>query len=169
MLPVVLSEEIAVGVAGTGEGLKRRLAMLEKAGVAPNRVFADRLPTTDEIRALRVLFVAGLDEHASRTLAEGARAGGVLVNVEDVPTLCDFHVPAQVRRGDLLFTVSTAGRSPGLARILRETIEASFGPEWEARLDELAHARAGWQAEGLRPDEVATRTRDLLAARGWLA
>ena len=169
MLPVVLSEGIAVGVAGAGDGLKRRLALLEKAGTAPARVFADRLPTKDEIQALRVLFVAGLDEPSSRTLAEAARAAGVLVNVEDVPALCDFHVPAQIHRGDLLFTVSTAGRSPGLARILRETLEASFGPEWEARLDELAEARAGWQAEGLKPDEVATRTRALLEARGWLA
>src|SRR5688572_10763494 len=109
MLPVVLSEEVAVGVAGAGEGLKRRLAMLEKAGIAPARVFADRLPTTEEVGALRVLFVAGLDRHSSEKLAVAARGSRVLVNVEDVPALCDFPVPAQIRRGDLLFTVSTAG------------------------------------------------------------
>jgi precorrin-2 dehydrogenase/sirohydrochlorin ferrochelatase len=169
MLPIVLSGEIAVGVAGTGEGLKRRLAVVEKAGMSQPTVFSDRLPTKAEIAELRILFIAGLPEAAAQELAFAAREVGTLVNVEDVPTLCDFHVPAQIRRGDLLFTISTAGRSPGLARILRERIEASFGPEWEARLDELARAREAWRAEGLKPEEVAARTRAMLDVRGWLA
>ncbi len=63
---------------------------------------------------------------ASARLAQLARDAGVLVNVEDVPDLCDFHVPAAVRRGDLLLTVSTGGRAPGLSRILREWLETPF-------------------------------------------
>jgi precorrin-2 dehydrogenase/sirohydrochlorin ferrochelatase len=168
MLPIVLSGVTPVGVAGTGEGLARRLAVLAKAGLQPT-VYSDRLPTEADLAKLRLLFVAGLPETAAADLAAAAREAGVLVNVEDVPHLCDFHVPAQIRRGDLLFTISTAGRSPGLARILKETIEASFGPEWEGRLEELAKAREAWRAEGLKPEDVAARTRALLGARGWLA
>ena len=55
-----------------------------------------------------------LSSEISAALAGRARAQGILVNVEDEPLLCDFHVPATVRRGDLLLTVSSAGRSPGL-------------------------------------------------------
>jgi hypothetical protein len=76
---------------------------------------------SDELLApLQLLFVAGLDEGEARHLAARARAFGVLVNVEDVLPLCDFHVPAIVRHGDLLLTASTGGAAPGLSRALRE-------------------------------------------------
>jgi precorrin-2 dehydrogenase / sirohydrochlorin ferrochelatase len=71
-----------------------------------------------------------------------ARARGVLVNmVDDIPN-CDFAVPAIVRRGDLLVTISTCGRSPALARRLREELGERFGPEWSAALDVLGEVRA---------------------------
>jgi precorrin-2 dehydrogenase/sirohydrochlorin ferrochelatase len=105
----------------------------------------------------------------SRSLAGEARAAGLMVNVEDVPELCDFHMPAQVRRGNLLLAISTAGRSPALSRALREHLEARFGPEWEGRLEEIAHLRQQWRAAGAAPDEVSARTRAHLAEQGWLA
>src|ERR1700760_993665 len=80
---------------------------------------------------------AGLPEGEARLLATRARAQGVLVNVEDVLPLCDFHVPAVVRRGDLLLTASTGGQVPGLARALRERLAAQFGPEWTGRVKEV--------------------------------
>ena len=52
----------------------------------------------------------------------------MLVNVEDRPALCDFHSVAEVRRGDLLLTVSTGGASPGLAARIRARLAAEFGP-----------------------------------------
>ncbi len=73
----------------------------------------------------------------------------MLVNVEDVLPLCDFHVPAIVRQGDLLLTASTGGTAPGLARALREHLAESFGPEWRERLADLAQERARFAA---RPD-----------------
>jgi precorrin-2 dehydrogenase/sirohydrochlorin ferrochelatase len=93
---------------------------------------------------------------------------GVLVNVEDVLPLCDFHVPAVVRRGDLLLTASTGGQVPGLARALRETLADQFGPEWTVRLKELGLARAKWRSEGLSPREVSQNVRDLIVRMGWL-
>jgi precorrin-2 dehydrogenase/sirohydrochlorin ferrochelatase len=170
MLPVILAPHaVRVGLAGSGDALKRRLGILDQAGILAREVYEDRVPSPEELARLNVLFVAGFDESASRELAAAARRAGVLVNVEDVPKLCDFHVPAQIRRGDLLFTISTGGRSPGLSRVLREVLEASFGQEWENRLDELATARARWRASGLGPDQVAAETRSFLEHKGWLA
>jgi precorrin-2 dehydrogenase/sirohydrochlorin ferrochelatase len=79
-----------------------------------------------------------------------------------MPDLCDFHVPAQVRRGDLILAISTSGRAPGLARILREYLETLFGPEWNDILESVATARQQWRSEGLPPDEVSRRTRAML-------
>ena len=170
MLPIVLNptSRIRVGTAGSGEGLKRRLDLLSKAGVEQISVFDQRPPTQADLAQLAVLFVAGLDPDPSRELATAARSRGVLVNVEDQPELCDFHVPASVRRGELLFTVSTGGQSPGLSRLLREELEQHFGPEWSDHMDEIARSRSGWRAAGIDPGGVSERTRALVKARGWL-
>jgi precorrin-2 dehydrogenase/sirohydrochlorin ferrochelatase len=169
MLPIVLNPAaLRVGVIGAGEGLERRLQMLAEAGVKPVSVFKD-LSGVDAVEPLHVLFVAGLDEVSSQTIADLARDRGVLVNVEDRPALCDFHVPAAVRRGDLLFTVSTGGRSPALARVLREQLDRQFGADWQGRLNELARLRAIWRDEGASPAEISERTRTLLTQKGWLS
>ena len=119
MLPLILNPlNLKAGLAGRGLERDRRAALLAEAGVEVRL-----LPETvsdEALDALQVLFVAGLPEGEARELATRARAKGVLVNVEDVLPLCDFHVPAVVRRGDLLLTASTGGQVPGLARALRE-------------------------------------------------
>ncbi len=161
LLPVVLGgSNVRVGLSGRGDGLKRRLDMLAKAGVQPTIIGATA--SAEEIAGVSLLLIAGLDEAEAATLADAARSAGVLVNVEDIPALCDFHIPAQIRRGDLLLTISTGGRSPGLARILREQLENLFGPEWGNTLERIASARQQWRAQGLSPDEVTRRTRALL-------
>ncbi len=170
MLPIILDgSNLSIGVAGAGDGLVRRLAMLTAAGIAEPIVYSDVLPNADEIARLHILFVAGLDETRSRELAGTAHLAGVIVNVEDVPALCDFHVPAQVRRGDLLLTVSTGGRAPGLSHALRQDLQRRFGPEWAGRLDEISDLRAQWRAEGIGANVVSERTQALLAERGWAA
>jgi precorrin-2 dehydrogenase/sirohydrochlorin ferrochelatase len=167
VLPITLDTTIMrVGLAGEGEGLERRRRLLAGTDIAPVAV----APSADgaALGGLNVLFVAGLSPSVSAILAARAREAGVLVNVEDVPELCDFHVPAVVRRGELIFTVSTSGRAPGLARRLREWLEQAFGPEWRGHLDDVATVRAEWRAEGHAPGEVSRRTRNYVAEKGWL-
>lgn len=167
MLPITLNPVfLKVGLVGLGEALDRRAALLAEAGVEA-RLLPPEAPD-DHLAPLHVLFAAGLPEGESRELARRARALGVLVNVEDNLPLCDFHVPALVRRGDLLLTASTGGQAPGLARHLREKLADAFGPEWSQRVQDLSQARAKWRSQGLSMSEVSQKLRDLIAARGWL-
>ena len=167
MLPLVLNPlTLKVGLTGQGEALAGRAALLAEAGVEARLLSPDASDAV--LEPLQLLFVAGLGEGEARHLAARARALGVLVNVEDVLPLCDFHVPALVRRGDLLLTASTGGAAPGLARRLREWLAEAFGPEWTGRLKDLSDARARWRSAGLSPADVSTKLRDLIAARGWL-
>src|SRR5579871_3530571 len=150
MLPLVLNPiHIKAGLAGQGAGRDRRAALLADAGVEV-RLLPEAV-SDDLLDGLQLLFVAGLPEGQAQALAGRARAFGVLVNVEDTPHLCDFHVPAIVRRGDLLLTASTGGQVPGLSRALRERLAGQFGPEWTGRLKELGTARAKWRSQGLSP------------------
>lgn len=167
MLPLVLNpRNLKAGLAGQGPARDRRAALLAEAGVEA-RILPETL-SDEALDALQVLFVAGLPEGEARELATRARAFGVLVNVEDVLPLCDFHVPAVVRRGDLLLTASTGGQVPGLARALRESLAEQFGPEWTTRLKELGLARAKWRSEGLSPSQVSQNVRELIVRMGWL-
>ncbi len=166
MLPILLTKATRVGLAGQGDGLGRRAALLVEAGIKPELLPADAGEA--DLAGLKLLFIAGWDADAAASLVARARAAGILVNVEDVPSLCDFHVPAIVRRGDLVLSVSTGGRVPGLARRLRENLERQFGPEWSGRLDDLSEAREQWRAAGLAPQDVSRRTRERLAEKGWL-
>ena len=168
MLPISLDPRmVRIGLAGAGEALTRRQALLAGSGVEPVSVAAESSDAA--LHCLSLLFIAGLERAAAVDLSRRARAGGVLVNVEDEPELCDFHMPGMVRRGALLLTVSTGGRSPGLARRLREWLQGRFGPEWDRHLETLGEMRAGWRGQGLAPDEVSRRTRDLVEREGWLA
>ena len=165
MLPIILTPEAArIGLIGEGEGLERRRTLLEAAGIAPVRLAPDA-----DLGSLSVLFVAGLEAAPCQILAQRARRAGVLVNVEDFPELSDFHVPAILRRGDLMFSVSTRGRSPGLARRLREWLETRFGVEWEQHSAELGEARERWRREGVPVDEISGRTRRIIEEKGWLS
>jgi siroheme synthase-like protein len=70
------------------------------------------------------------------------RERGVLMNVMDDIPHCDFATPAIVRRGQLAIAISTGGRSPALARRLRELLQERFGPEWAEILELLGETRA---------------------------
>jgi precorrin-2 dehydrogenase/sirohydrochlorin ferrochelatase len=62
-------------------------------------------------------------------LAAG-RAAGILVNIVDVPDMCDFYVPGSLVRGDLQISISTSGACPAMAKSVRKRLEPLFGPEY---------------------------------------
>jgi precorrin-2 dehydrogenase / sirohydrochlorin ferrochelatase len=163
VLPLVLDpSKVKVGLAGAGDALAKRRTHLAEAGVHP---LAIRPDDRDGLSGLSILYIAGLEHEISAALAGRARAQGILVNVEDVPLLCDFHVPATVRRGDLLLTVSSAGRSPGLVSLIREWLSDQFGSEWSERVAEIGAKRADWRAGGLSPAQISEKTKAL--AHWW--
>ena len=168
MLPITINPQmVRIGLVGIGEARQRRAALLADAQVEAVSVAIESGDAA--LHSLSVLFIAGLERPLAAELARRARAGGVLVNVEDAPELCDFHVPAIVRRGALVLTVSTGGKAPGLARRLREWLQERFGSEWDEHLQTIAAARTGWRTEGSQPDEVSRRTRAMVDERGWLS
>ncbi len=90
-----------------------------------------------------LLCVASSSDPAERdAIAGAARERGVLVNVmDDVPN-CDFAAPAIVRRGDLVIAIGTGGRSPAVARKVREDLETRYGEEWREILEIVGRVRA---------------------------
>jgi siroheme synthase-like protein len=80
---------------------------------------------------------------------EDAEARAMLVNVVDVPPLCNFILPAILRTGPLAIAISTAGASPALAKRMKQEIGELFGEEY-ATLAILLNEVRGW-AKGTLP------------------
>lgn len=185
MIPIVLDgAHLPIALVGRSEVAERRLAWLLEGGAEALVVHSDRpssglaalagarlqahLPGRAELAQLRVVWIADLPLAQARRLAAAARSCGALVNVEDMQELCDFHNPSLVRRGDLLLTVSTGGRSPGLAARIRQRLAASFGPEWGDRLEMIAAKRTAWRRRSRPLDEMARLTNAAIDRQGWL-
>ncbi|HXP75255.1 MAG TPA: NAD(P)-dependent oxidoreductase [Stellaceae bacterium] len=186
MFPIVLDlSTLPVILAGNGPQAARRLALLDEDRAGRVTVYAPtpcetlasaagsrlvrRWPTPAEVASAKMLLVAdGIEASAVSDLVAVARAGGTMVNVEDRPALSDFHSPAVVRRGDLLVTVSTGGRSPALARRLGRFLAEVFGPEWQTQLEELAALRGQWREAGADPSTVGEWTEAWIDRHGQL-
>ena len=74
---------------------------------------------------------------------DDAERRAMLVNVVDVPPLCNFILPAIVRTGPLAIAISTAGASPALAKRMKREVSELFGEEY-ARLAVLLNEARGW-------------------------
>jgi uroporphyrin-III C-methyltransferase/precorrin-2 dehydrogenase/sirohydrochlorin ferrochelatase len=122
---------------GTGEAAAAKRRLLERAGAV---VLGDE---GDEA----MLAIVALDDEAEATaIATRLKARGLLVNVVDRPALCDFTLPAIVDRDPVLVAIGTGGASAGLAKALRQRIEALLPPGLGALATALGGARAAIRA-----------------------
>lgn len=94
-------------------------------------------------------------EDGVEAVADRLRARGVLVNVVDRPDLCDFTLPAIVDRDPVIVAIGTGGASAGLAKALRQRLEALLPARLGALADGLGGARAAIRAHW--PDSAERR------------
>jgi len=146
-------------VIGGGAVAERKVASLLEAGglvilVSPNvtpRLAA--MVTTElihhlprryrrgDLRGAFLCVVATNDRRLQKQIWKEAKEQGVLANIADSAEACDFLVPSYFRRGDLLVSISTAGKSPALAKRIRRDLEGRFGREFEVLLEVLTSLR----------------------------
>jgi len=185
MIPIIIDPTMTrIALIGRGEVAERRLALLDEAGTTDFAIFSDmpepgfaaaagrrlqrRLPTPEELGSYGIVWIADLPLDIAEPLAVETRARGTLVNVEDVKPYCDFHNPALVRRGDLLLTVSTNGKSPGLAVRIKRQLASLFGPEWADRLSTVGRKRDAWKRRQRPLAELASLTDATIDSKQWL-
>jgi siroheme synthase-like protein len=91
---------------------------------------------------------ATADTDVNISVYDGAEERAMLVNVVDVPPLCNFILPAIVRSGPLAIAISTAGASPALAKRMKREISEQYGEPY-ARLAIILNDARGWAKETL--------------------
>jgi uroporphyrin-III C-methyltransferase/precorrin-2 dehydrogenase/sirohydrochlorin ferrochelatase len=134
----------AIIVLGNGEAADAKRRLVERAGARPCG--------EDEATALAIVAIE--DEAEAGAAVARLRGRGVLVNAVDRPALCDFTLPAIVDRDPVLIAIGTGGASAGLAKALRQRLEALL-PQSIGRLAEALHAardaiRTRWPAANER-------------------
>jgi precorrin-2 dehydrogenase / sirohydrochlorin ferrochelatase len=131
-------------VVGGGQVGERKVETLLSCGARVHLVSPELTPRLEErVRQSRVRLIASefLPEHlegmflvigatddpeVNRRISAEARSRNLLCNIVDKPRECNFIVPSQVNRGDLVIAVSTGGRSPALAKKIRQDLEILF-------------------------------------------
>ncbi len=96
-----------------------------------------------DLEGALIAIAATADTDANIRVFEDAEARSMLVNVVDVPPLCNFILPAIIRTGPLAVAISTAGASPALAKRMKREIGELFGEEYAQLAVMLGDAR-GW-------------------------
>lgn len=126
-LPIfVRVEERPVMLLGDGEAADAKRRLLERAGAT----------IVGEEAGAALAIVAIDDEALAHAAVARLRARGILVNAVDRAALCDFTLPAIVDRAPVLVAIGTGGVSAGLAKALRQRLEALL----PVTLGRLAHA-----------------------------
>ncbi|HET6254768.1 MAG TPA: TSUP family transporter [Puia sp.] len=116
-------------------------AIRELADQHPNIRLLERPYDSRDLENADIAIVAVDDRTVSETVARDARNRGILVNVADTPDLCDFYLGSVVRRGDLKIAISTNGKSPTIAKRLKEEIGNMIPDEMDAVLDDMQTIR----------------------------
>lgn len=150
---------LRVLVVGGGEVALRKARGVTEAGGRPDlvspalhdelRTLTERLRLvwhprayeTGDARGYHLVFAATDSPAVNAAVAREAEAAGALVTLADAGDESTFHVPAQIRQGDVVVAFSTGGASPLLARRLRERLEAVVTPGLGRAAGRLARLR----------------------------
>ena len=127
------------------------VTLIAPDAIAPLRELAEegsiaweRRPyATGDLEATFMVIAATSDTDVNIRVFEDAERRAMLVNVVDVPPLCNFILPAIVRTGPLAIAISTAGASPALAKRLKREIGEIYGEPY-ARLAVILNEARGW-------------------------
>jgi precorrin-2 dehydrogenase/sirohydrochlorin ferrochelatase len=155
-----LSGRRCVVVGGGDVGLEKVEGLLACDGavtlIAPDAVpalrdlaaegsieWAKREYETGDLESTFIAIAATDDTDVNIRVYEDAERRAMLVNVVDVPPLCNFILPAIVRTGPLAIAISTAGASPALAKRIKAEIAEQFGEPY-ARLAVILNEARGW-------------------------
>ncbi len=169
MFPIALDlSKINILLIGKGEALEHRHKQLLEYGAEKLSICHISDEGHTEFVDNSIIMVAGLSYEESKQISLAARTAGKLVNVEDMNELCDFYFTANVKRGDLIISVSTGGASPTLSRRIRDYIAGKFGSEWAQRTKEIAEFRNSLKKQGKTIPQVLEASDIFLKEKGWL-
>ena len=127
-----------------------KLQVLASQGVI---ILKKRTYRPSDMEGKFLVFGATDNEVLNRQINQNAEQSNTLCNIADRPEVCNFILPATVKRDDLVIAISTSGKSPAFAKQLRKQLELQFGPEYAAFLKLMGGIRSLLLKEKHAPEE----------------
>ena len=138
----------------------------ELAAKHPSVTLIERAFFNEDLTEMQVAILATEDNATNRAIRDEAKSRGMLVNVADTPDLCDFYLGSIVTKGDLKFGISTNGKSPTVAKRLRELLTDVLPEEIDELLQNMRAIRDQLQGDfGAKVQKLNHLTEDLVAKR----
>jgi len=109
-----------------------------------------------------LIVIATNDRDLNKRVSAFAKESNILVNTVDQPEECSFIVPSIIKKGDLIVAVSTSGKSPALAKMIREELEHRFGIEYRYFLNMMGKLRKELISSGKSETERTRIFHDLV-------
>jgi hypothetical protein len=163
LFPVFLKlEELSVLIVGGGNvGLEKLTAVISNSPVTrislvaiaikdeikelaqshKNISISERAFEANDLNGVDIVIIAVNDPEASMRIRNEAKQKGKLVNVADKPEMCDFYLSSIVKKGNLKIAISTNGKSPTIAKRIKEVINDSIPDEIEDLLNNMQAIR----------------------------
>jgi siroheme synthase-like protein len=127
----------------------------------PTLVLVERPFEPADIDGADLVIVAINDREISKEIQGWAKIKGKLANVADTPDLCDFYLGSIVQKGNLKLAISTNGKSPTIAKRIKEVLNDALPEEINELLDHMELIRGklkGDFTEKVRELNDLTRT-----------
>ena len=109
----------------------------ELAAGFKNVTLKERSFKVEDLDGIDIVIIAINDTSLSGSIYQEARKKGKLVNVADTPDLCDFYLGAIVSKGNLKIGISTNGKSPTIAKRIREMLNETLPDQLDVVLDNM--------------------------------
>jgi siroheme synthase-like protein len=119
-----------------------------------NISFTERLFHVKDLEEISLVIIAINDKTASKEIHEACAKRRILTNVADTPEYCDFYLGSIVRKGNLKIAVSTNGKSPTIAKRIKEVLSEAFPEEIDDVLSNMEKIRN--ELKGSFSDKVKT-------------
>lgn len=109
----------------------------ELANNHPGVTLHERAFFSEDLTSMQMVIVATEETETNLSIRNEAKERGILVNVADTPDLCDFYLGSIVTKGDLKVGISTNGKSPTIAKRLKETLNEVLPEEIDDLLQNM--------------------------------
>jgi precorrin-2 dehydrogenase / sirohydrochlorin ferrochelatase len=127
--------------------------LLEKRKMARQIVHVDKDYEEKTLHGAFMVIGATDRNEINAQISQDALSLGILVNIVDDPDKCNFILPSLVQQGDLSIAISTGGKSPALAKKLREDMQQQYGPEYQVLLRIMGSLRKKVLTQSYAPED----------------